>query len=147
MGQFLDFQVTVMDDREEFANKKLFPKDCEVICDSFENLTHYLEECKGESTYYVVVTRGHKADRQCVEQILKRNYAYLGMIGSKIKVAKTLEILRNEGYTGEQTDSIHAPIGLKIGSQTPEEIAVSIAAEIIQEKNCLLYTSDAADDS
>lgn len=145
MGQFLDFQVTVMDDREEFANKKLFPKDCEVICDSFENLTHYLEECKGESTYYVVVTRGHKADRQCVEQILKRNYAYLGMIGSKIKVAKTLEILRNEGYTGEQTDSIHAPIGLKIGSQTPEEIAVSIAAEIIQEKNAKQISSMSAE--
>lgn len=87
------------------------------------------------ANYYVVVTRGHRADEQCVRQILQRRYAYLGMIGSKNKVAKTKEALYKSGFNPAEVEGIHAPIGLKIGAVTPEEIAVCIAAEIIQEKN------------
>lgn len=135
LGKFLDFQVTVMDDRQEFADPLLFPDGCEVICDDFSNLDSYLNHIPGENVYYAVVTRGHMADRECVEEILKHPFAYLGMIGSRAKVKKTLEILEEEGYGRELTEQIHAPIGLDIGSQTPEEIAVSIAAELIQVKN------------
>ncbi len=83
----------------------------------------------------MVVTRGHANDRLCAETLLRRPYLYLGMIGSKGKVAKTFEIMKEEGYSEEQISTIHAPIGLKIGARTPEEIAISIAAEMIAIKN------------
>ena len=134
LGNFLDFEVTVVDDRKEFADwEKLFFADY-VYCQEFDTVnTLFPAE---ENTYYVVVTRGHQADKQCVEQILNHGkYTYLGMIGSKLKVEKTLETLRECGFAEEQIRTIHAPIGLKIGARTPEEIALSIAAELIQEKN------------
>ncbi|MDD7738600.1 MAG: selenium cofactor biosynthesis protein YqeC [Fusicatenibacter sp.] len=127
----LDFHITVMDDREEFAEKERFPQADRVICDSFENLGQYLEPW----SYVVVVTRGHAADYECVRTILSHPYAYLGMIGSKKKVQKTFESLITEGFHEEQIRTIHAPIGLKIGAVTPAEISVSILAEIIAEKN------------
>ncbi|MBR5596103.1 MAG: putative selenium-dependent hydroxylase accessory protein YqeC [Lachnospiraceae bacterium] len=131
MASALDFQVKVMDDREEFANRERFPDAWEVICDSFVNLEAYLEP----DAYYVVVTRGHKDDFECVKKILPTKYTYLGMIGSHLKVTKTFENLKNEGFTEEQLDTIFAPIGLQIHAVTPAEIAISILAQIIQEKN------------
>lgn len=127
----LDFYIKVMDDREEFANKERFPMADEVICDTFEHLEEYMEP----DAFYVVVTRGHKDDFVCVKKILGHSYQYLGMIGSKLKVAKTFENLEKEGFTKAQIASIFAPIGLKIGAVTPAEIAISILAQIIQEKN------------
>lgn len=132
MASCLDFRVKVMDDREEFANPARFPQAEEVICDSFENLEQYMEP----DAYYVVVTRGHKDDFICVKKILASPYQYLGMIGSKIKVKKTFELLQQDGISEEQIKTIHAPIGLDIKAITPAEIAVSILAQIIQEKNC-----------
>lgn len=126
----LDFDVTVMDDRDEFANEERFP-DADIICDSMDNLGDYLIS----DGFYVVVTRGHKDDFECVKKILNTPYRYLGMIGSRIKVSKTIEMLREEGFSEEKISSIHAPIGLKIGAATPGEIAVSILAEIIEVKN------------
>lgn len=132
MASCLDFYIKVIDDREEFANKERFPMADEVICDSFDNLSKYLEP----NGYYVVVTRGHKADYECVKMILNSaSYEYLGMIGSKLKVKTCFERLTEEGYCEEQINSIFAPIGLKIKANTPAEIALSILAEIIQEKN------------
>ena len=81
------------------------------------------------------MTRGHLGDSACARQILKRPFAYFGMIGSKTKVRITREKHLEEGFTEEQVNSIHAPIGLPIGGQMPAEIAVSIMAEIVQEKN------------
>lgn len=133
IAQILDFHVQVIDDREEFACTENFPDAEEVCCHSFEDLSEVFP--KEENVYYVVVTRGHAADQICVEQILKRSYAYLGMIGSKTKVKKTFEILLEKGFSQEQIDRVHAPIGLPIMAQTPEEIAVSIFAEIIACKN------------
>ena len=83
----------------------------------------------------MIVTRGHLGDSACARQILRRPYTYLGMIGSKNKVKLTREKLLGEGFSEEQLNSIHAPIGLPIGGHMPAEIAVSIAAEIVQEKN------------
>ncbi len=131
MASCLDFHIRVIDDREEFANRERFPLADEVICDSFDHLERYLKP----NAYYVVVTRGHKDDFICVKTILSSSYQYLGMIGSKIKVKKTFEMLRQEGITENQIQSVHAPIGLDIKAITPAEIAVSILAQIIQEKN------------
>ena len=131
MASCLDFRVKVIDDREDFANPERFPTAEEVICDSFDNLEKYLEP----NAYYVVITREHKDDFNCVKQILKKPYRYLGMIGSKGKVQKTFDNLRNVGVSEEEIQSIFAPIGLKIHAVTPAEIAVSILAEIIMEKN------------
>ncbi len=131
MASCLDFSVKVIDDREEFAEKERFPQADEVICDSFENLERHLED----GAYYIVVTRGHKADFECVKKILNHSYQYLGMIGSKLKVRTTFEKLEQEGVPEEKIRTIHAPIGLKIKAVTPAEIAVSILAEIILEKN------------
>ena len=131
----LDFVVKVMDDREEFACRERFADVDEVICDDFGNLENYLED----NAYYVVVTRGHRDDYECVNTILKTKYNYLGMIGSKQKVAKTFEMLscslKSQGRSDEILQTIHAPIGLPIGAANPGEIAISILAEIIQEKN------------
>ena len=131
MASCLDFHIQVMDDREEFAHQERFPLADRVICDSFAHLERYLEP----EGYYVVVTRGHQADYECVSTILDHSYRYLGMIGSRAKVRNTLEKLREAGMTQEQIQSIHAPVGLPIKAVTPAEIAVSILAEIIMEKN------------
>ena len=131
LAAHLDFSVTVIDDRADLANRERFPTAQKVICDSYDNLKHHLEP----DACYVVVTPDHKADLQCVSTILPTQYRYLGMIGSKIKVAATFQNLRNAGFTEEQIGTIFAPIGLPIGAVTPAEIALSILGEIIQEKN------------
>lgn len=131
LAAHLDFTVTVLDDRADLANRERFPTAQNVICDSYDNLSNYLQP----DACYVVVTPDHKADLQCVSTILPTKYRYLGMIGSKRKVAATFENLRKAGFTEEQIETIFAPIGLPIGAVTPAEIAFSILAEIIQEKN------------
>ena len=131
LAAHLDFSVTVLDDRADLANRERFPTAERVICDSYDNLKNYLEA----DACYVVVTPDHKADLQCVSTILPTRYRYLGMIGSKGKVAATFENLRKAGFSENQIQSIFAPIGLSIGAVTPAEIAFSILSQIIQEKN------------
>lgn len=133
IGKMLGFHVTVMDDRADFLTEERFPDADERILGGFEQLSEKIPSY--ENAYYVVVTRGHTGDSVCARQILKRPYVYFGMIGSKTKVKLTREKLLTEGFTPAQLDSIHAPIGLPIGGQLPEEIAVSIMAEIVQTKN------------
>ncbi len=127
----LDFYVKVIDDRQELVTEKRFPTANERICDSFSNLNEYLEN----DAYYVVVTPNHKADYECVSEIMTTRYKYLGMIGSRTKVAKTKQQLELDGFSKEQIDTLYAPIGLSIGAVTPAEIAISILAQIIQIKN------------
>lgn len=131
MAAHLDFSVTVLDDRADLANRERFPNVERVICDSYDNLHRYLEP----DGCYVVVTPDHKADLKCVSTILPTPFRYLGMIGSRKKVAATFENLRIAGFTQEQIGRIFAPIGLPIGAVTPAEIALSILAQVIQEKN------------
>lgn len=139
IATYLDFHIKVMDDRPDFANPSRYPMAEEVICDSFDHLSDHLVP----NAFYVVVTRGHKDDYQCVKTILQSANRYLGMIGSKLKVAKTMQMLedafREEGMPEKKIaallDNVHAPIGLKIGASTPGEIAISILAEIIQMKS------------
>lgn len=127
----LDFYTKVIDDRKEFVSEERFPEASERICDGFEHLEAYMEP----NAYYVVVTRGHQDDFTCVKTILTQPYQYLGMIGSKGKVKKTFEKLEEAGVEKEKIETIFAPIGLDIRAVTPAEIAVSILAQIILEKN------------
>jgi xanthine dehydrogenase accessory factor len=131
LAAHLDFRVRVLDDRADLVTAERFPTADQVICDSYDNLENYLEP----GACYVVVTPDHKADLLCVSKILPTKYAYLGMIGSKKKVAATFENLRRADFTEEQIGTIFAPIGLPIGAVTPGEIAISILAQVIQEKN------------
>lgn len=131
MAAMLDLRVRVIDDRPEFANRERFPLAADVICDSFENIAQHLVP----DAFYTVLTRGHKEDFRCVKAILRSRYRYLGMIGSRYKVGATMERLRGEGFAQEELDRIFAPIGLAIGAKTPAEIAVSILAQVVQEKN------------
>lgn len=127
----LDFCIRVIDKRKDFANKVRFSGAEQVICDSFENLSNYLED----NSFYVVVTPGHQDDYLCTKQILNSPYTYLGMIGSHKKVETTRQRLLEDGFSKEQIDSIYAPVGLPIGAVTPGEIAISILAQIIEIKN------------
>ena len=130
----IGFKVTVIDPRAEFANQERFGKDVHVICDDFGPA---LAQFKNEYIWYAVMTRGHKDDELCAEAALKGKYMYCGMIGSKSKVAYAKDLLAKAGCTQEQLDSLHAPIGLSIGAQTPEEIAISICAQLVQERAAL----------
>ena len=127
----LDFRIRIIDDRPEIMGADYFPDAAEVICDSYDNLGKYLEP----GACYIVVTPNHKADYQCVSTILRTDFQYLGMIGSRSKVATTKEKLQKEGFTEDQISRLFAPIGLPIHAVTPAEIAVSILAQVIQEKN------------
>lgn len=133
MGRMLDFHVTVMDDRPEYADRGRFKEADEVICASFSQVSALVADVP--NTYYVIVTRGHLGDTVCAEQILRRKCAYVGMIGSRAKVEKTKQALEQAGIPADRIDALYAPIGLKIGGQTPAEIAVSIMAQIIQVRH------------
>lgn len=139
LGKMLEFNVTVIDNRPEFANKERFPYVDNVICKDFNEA---IEEAEiNSNTYIVIVTRGHKDDRKCLEKVIRTDNKYIGMIGSKSKVAFVFNSMIEEGYNEEELKKIYSPIGLKIGAQTPEEIAVSIFAEIIEVKNKKLSCS------
>ncbi len=128
--RYVGFETVVCDDREEYANRDRFPqaKAVHVISDyghAFDGLH------MDESSYLVIVTRGHMGDYEVLQSALRQPCAYIGMIGSRKKVADTMALLEQEGFSREQLSRVHSPIGLKIGGETPEEIAVSICAEMI----------------
>ena len=129
----VDFWTVVLDDRAEFTNRKHFPSaDRLVVLDSFSNALDQISIDK--DSYLVVITRGHLDDVTVMPQVLKTNARYIGMIGSRRKCALVFEDLRDQGFSDEAIQRVHAPIGLHISAETPEEIAVSIVAEMIQER-------------
>lgn len=132
IAPILDFELVVIDDREEFANTQRFPMAAEVLCMPFMEAMDRLGS--REDDYYVIVTRGHAFDRDCLAHVLRGAYAYAGMIGSRAKVAAVMKSLREEGFAQETLDGVHSPIGLPIGGQSPGEVAVSIAAELVAER-------------
>lgn len=130
LGKLLGYQVTVIDDRLSFANPGRFPQADQVICEDFQRAIR--NQVIDLSTYVIVVTRGHRHDRTCLEEIFaKTPAAYTGMIGSRRKITALFEELRASGWEEDMLNRVYTPIGLDIGAQTPEEIAVSIMAEII----------------
>ena len=132
LAEFLSmvgYSVTVVDDRPDFANSARFPTAQEVICTSFQDAFAQLEFTP--ATAIVIVTRGHQHDLECLRQALPSEAFYIGMIGSKHKVATVFEALRQDGAGPELLQRVRAPIGLDIHAQSPAEIALSIAAEIV----------------
>jgi xanthine dehydrogenase accessory factor len=115
-----------------FANRDRFPEADEVIVTEFEKAFEHLSI--GQSSYIVIVTRGHIYDGLILGNAVKTNAHYIGMIGSKKKIQTLYQILLKKGIPKEVLDRVHAPIGLDIYSETPEEIAVSIVAQLIKEK-------------
>ncbi|MDR1020729.1 MAG: XdhC family protein [Synergistaceae bacterium] len=133
IASMLDFDVTVFDDRPSFANTSRFPWAREVICDSFDAVTARVGLRAGD--YAVILTRGHKHDQDCLRAVLSGTIPrYMGMIGSRRRVAIVRKEMADEGYPPEIIAKLHSPIGLSIGAVTPEEISISILAEVIQEK-------------
>ena len=122
----------MIDDRAAFANRERFPSAAEIIVRPFEAA---VDSLKLDSTCYVVcVTRGHAFDESALRAALRQKPRYLGMIGSKRRVRATLERIEADGVDRAALEQVHAPIGFDIGAETPEEIAVSIMAEIIRER-------------
>ena len=127
------FVVTVVDDRLSFANSNRFPLAKQVICDDFERAIHDL--AIKESDYVVIITRGHRYDSACLKSICGGlEPSYVGMIGSRRRTAIVKEILEQEGCHSDRLNRVHTPIGLSIGAITPEEISISILAELIAHK-------------
>ncbi|MGI6031271.1 MAG: XdhC family protein [Eubacteriales bacterium] len=128
----LRWPVTVVEDRAEFARQERFPQ---ARVQQMEFSEYFAQPQQPGNWYYVIATRGHAHDALCLEAILRRPFGYVGMLGSRKKIARTRALMEEKGIATEVFDRVHTPIGLDIGGQTPEEIAVSIAAEMIQEKN------------
>ena len=124
------FKVVVVDDRAEFADPGNFPEAWKVHQFPFEGVLDKFPV--DESSYFVIVTRGHIHDKTVLSQALRTPAKYVGMIGSRRKRNMIYDALLKEGFTKADIGRVHAPIGLDIGAETPEEIAVSIAAELIQ---------------
>ena len=133
LAKTIGFDVVAVDDRSTFANFERFP-DAQIICDDFVSAIETL--CITHRDYVCVLTRGHLWDTQCIRTILSGEIPYyLGLISSKKRAAGLRDILLEERFDQEAIDAIHAPIGLKIGAMTTAEIAVSICAELIQERH------------
>ena len=128
-GAKLGFSITVVDDRIEFANAERFPDADHVICEGFEKCFDRLQF--NPYTYVIMVTRGHRHDTACLREIVKKTWAYAGMIGSRRRVHIVKEQLIKEGAPREVLEKVNAPIGLEIGAETPEEIAISILGQVI----------------
>lgn len=126
------FDVTVADDRETYANRERFPDANEVIAEDFERVMAKL--APNESSYIVIVTRGHRDDMRLLRWAVQTPARYIGMIGSKRKTVTIFRELTEEGISPGLFERVHAPVGLDIGAVTPEEIAVAITAELIAER-------------
>lgn len=143
MAQEVGFQVHVVDDREKFASRERFPNATEVVT---EDIPAWLERSKLPAhAYVVIVTRGHTNDLDALRALATRDLRYLGLIGSRAKVARISDQLLSEGMAPEVLKQVHAPIGLEIGAVTPQEIAVSILAELIAVKHGRIKSRDAAE--
>jgi xanthine dehydrogenase accessory factor len=143
MAQDVGFQVHVVDDREKFASRERFPNASEVVN---EDIPAWLERTKLPShAYVVIVTRGHTNDLDALRALAPRELRYLGLIGSRAKVARISDQLLSEGMPPDVLKQVHAPIGLDIGAVTPQEIAVSILSELIAVKHGKIKSRDASE--
>jgi xanthine dehydrogenase accessory factor len=136
------FRVNVVDDREKFANAERFPHATVVT----EDIPSWIARTPLQPhAYVVIVTRGHNNDLDALRALAARDLRYLGLIGSRAKVARIYDALTAEGVPAEVLKQVHAPIGLDIGAVTPQEIAVSILAELIAVKHGKIKGRDAAE--
>ena len=126
------FDITMVDDRETYASRERLPEAQEVIAEDFDQVMARLQI--SESAYIVIVTRGHRDDMRVLRWAVQTPARYIGMIGSKRKIITVFKELQQEGLAAKLFDRVHAPVGLDIGAITPEEIAVSITAELIASR-------------
>jgi xanthine dehydrogenase accessory factor len=129
IARIAGFDVTVIDDRETYANRERFPEALDVYADDFERVCAQLAPAAED--YMVITTRGHKGDMRVLRWGVEQPVRYLGMIGSERKWLAIAKELETEGIPAEKLERVHSPVGLDIGAVTPEEIAVSIVAEMI----------------
>ena len=132
VSRIAGFDVTIIDDREAYANRERFPEAQQVIAEDFDKAAAQLTP--SESSYIVIVTRGHRDDMRMLRWAVQTPARYIGMIGSKRKTISIFKELQKEGLPASLFDRVHAPIGLDIGAITPEEIAISITAELIAKR-------------
>ena len=131
MGALLGFRVTVLDDRPEFATRERFPEADRVVRADFAD--PFAEVRIHERSHLLLVTRGHKYDYECLVRALRMDPlpGYIGMIGSRRRVRATFVQLVEDGIAPSLLERVHAPVGLDVGAETPEEIAVAVAAELV----------------
>jgi xanthine dehydrogenase accessory factor len=132
LGAMLGFNVTVIDDRASFANRERFPAADRIVVQPFAEAVDTLK--MDLQTYIVMVTRGHAFDEVALRAALKQPARFIGMIGSRRRVNATLKRIEEDGVSPQVLEQVHAPLGLDIGAETPEEIAVSIMSEIVRER-------------
>ncbi len=138
LASMVGFQTVILDDRAEFANEDRFPKaDRIIVVPSYDDLFTDLDIDR--DSYLVIVTRGHLHDKTVLEQSLRTRAGYIGMIGSKRKQHLVYEELLGKGFTKEDLERVYNPIGLDIHAETPEEIAVSIVAQLIDVRSSIGY--------
>ena len=137
------FQVTVIDDREAFCNPDRFPEATETIVSDFSEVFNRLSI--KPTTYLVIVTRGHRYDEEVLEKTLKTSAQYIGMMGSQRKVLTSYKRLLQYGFKKEDLNRVQSPIGIELGAVTPEEIAISVVAQLIRVRRG--YSKPAIDKS
>lgn len=132
MAAMLDYEVTVIDDREEYASRERFGPGIDVVRMDMMEALRTLP--MGWNSFIVIATRGHKLDSHCLREAVKRDVRYVGLLGSKRKTVLIAEMLRDEGVPEDRIRRVHAPIGLDLGGRTPTEIALSVLAEMSMER-------------
>ncbi|MBI4441844.1 MAG: XdhC family protein [Acidobacteria bacterium] len=136
------FSTIIIDDRDTYANRERFPEAVEIYADDYEKIFERL--LPNSSSFLIAVTRGHKDDMRVLQWAVGTAARYIGMIGSKRKVLEIVKYLQeHEGISRAQLERVHAPIGLEIGAITPEEIAVSVVAEMIAVRRGALQDAKA----
>jgi xanthine dehydrogenase accessory factor len=136
VARLAGFEVSVVDDRDSYANRERFPEAKNIFADDFDKACSQLEP--NENSYLVIVTRGHRDDMRILRWAVNTRAKYVGMIGSVRKVLSIYRELEKEGIARERLERVHAPMGLEVGAITPEEIAISIVAELIAAKRNVL---------
>ncbi len=137
IASILGYQTVVVDDRQELVNSERLPRADQLLCSSFEGIfqnSEFNAQING-MTSIVIITRSHEYDLQCLKYVLGTDANYIGMIGSRKKVKNNFRILLNEGISRETLEKVAAPIGLDLGGQKPEEIALSIMAQMVALEN------------
>ncbi|MGC2062363.1 MAG: XdhC family protein [Thermodesulfovibrionales bacterium] len=132
LAKFAGFRVTVTDDRVEYANRANIPEADEIVVHDFEGI--FSQVPAGRNSYIIIATRGHNHDLDALKAALRTEVAYIGLLGSRRKKALLFKVLREQGFSDQDIARVVIPVGLSIGSITPEEIAVSIMAQVIQKR-------------
>jgi len=132
LAKLVGFNITVIDDRPEFANNKKFPLADDIIVSDFKNAFDLLNV--SQNSYILIITRGHLHDKTILQKALDTNASYIGMIGSTKKRNTIYKALMDEGFSKDALEKVYSPIGLDINAETPEEIAVSIVGELIKKR-------------